>query len=143
MKKKINKSLVGIILASGSGNRMKSSTPKQYLLINKISLLETNIEKFLLLPYISLLIVVINKKHLNFFKDIKKKYKNVLFIEGGHSRQESTFCALNYLKKYNLIYEREIQFFPKINIRLRSNKDFVIFILKFFTFRIIIYANYS
>ena len=51
MQKKINKSLVGIILASGSGSRMKNSTPKQYLLINNISLLETNIEKFLLLPY--------------------------------------------------------------------------------------------
>ena len=31
MQKKINKSLVGIILASGSGSRMKSSIPKQYL----------------------------------------------------------------------------------------------------------------
>ena len=36
MPKKINKSLAGVILASGSGNRMKSSIPKQYLLINNI-----------------------------------------------------------------------------------------------------------
>ena len=34
MQKKINKSLAGIILASGTGERMKSETPKQYLLIN-------------------------------------------------------------------------------------------------------------
>ena len=77
MQKKINKSLAGIILASGSGKRMNSSIPKQYLLINNISLLEINIEKFLSLPYLSLLIVVINKKHLKLYKEIKNKYKNV------------------------------------------------------------------
>ena len=105
MQKKINKSLAGIILASGSGKRMKSSIPKQYLLINNISLLEINIEKFFSLPYLSLLIVVINKKHLKFYKEyIKNKYKNVFFIEGGNSRQESAFNALNFLKKYSCKY---------------------------------------
>ncbi len=98
MQKKINKSLAGIILASGSGKRMKSTIPKQYLLINNISLLEINIEKFCYLPYLSLLIVVINKKHLKFYKEIKNKYKNVFFIEGGNSRQKSAFNALNFLK---------------------------------------------
>ena len=104
MEKKINKSLAGIILASGSGKRMKSSTPKQYLLINNISLLEINIEKFLSLSYLSLLIVVINKKHLKFFKKLKIKYKNIFFIEGGKSRQKSAFNALNFLKKYSYEY---------------------------------------
>ena len=66
MQKKINKSLVGIILASGSGKRMNSSIPKQYLLINNISLLEINIEKFFSLPYLSYLIVVISKKNFKF-----------------------------------------------------------------------------
>ena len=79
MQKKINKSLVGIILASGSSSRMKSKIPKQYLLINNISLLEINIEKFFLLPYLSYIIVVISKKHFKFYKDIKNKYKNIFF----------------------------------------------------------------
>ena len=104
MRKKINKSLAGIILASGSGERMKSSIPKQYLLINNISLLEINIEKFLSLPYLSFLIVVIKKNHLKFYKKIKIKYKNVFFIEGGNSRQKSAFNALNFLKKYSYKY---------------------------------------
>ena len=104
MQKKINKSLVGIILASGSGSRMKSKIPKQYLLINNISLLEINIEKFFSLDYLSLLIVVINKKHFKFYKEIKNKYKNAFFIEGGNSRQKSAFNALNFLKKYSYKY---------------------------------------
>ena len=79
MKKKINRSLAGIILASGSGSRMKSKIPKQYLLMNNISLLEINIEKFFDLPYLSYLIVVIRQKHYKFYKDIKNKYKNVFF----------------------------------------------------------------
>ena len=104
MQKKINKSLVGIILASGSGKRMKSSKPKQYLLINNISLLEINIEKFISLPYLSNLIVVISKKHFKFYKDIKNKYKNVFFIEGDKSRQKSAFNALKFLKKFSCNY---------------------------------------
>ncbi len=104
MQKKINKSLAGIILASGSGSRMKSTIPKQYLLINNISLLEINIEKFSDLPYMSYLIVVIRKKHFKFYKDIKNKYKNVFFIEGGNSRQKSAFNALNFLKKLSCNY---------------------------------------
>ena len=104
MQKKINKSLVGIILASGSGKRMKSSKPKQYLLINNISLLEINIEKFISLPYLSNLIVVISKKHFKFYKDIKNKYKNVFFIEGGNYRQKSAFNALKFLNKFSCNY---------------------------------------
>ncbi len=104
MQKKINKSLAGVILASGSGSRMKSTIPKQYLLINNISLLEINIEKFFDLPYLSYLIVVISKKHFKFYKDIKYKYNNVFFIEGGNSRQKSAFNALNFLKKFSCNY---------------------------------------
>ena len=83
---------------------MKSTIPKQYLLINNISLLEINIEKFFALPYLSYLIVVIRKKHFKFYKDIKNKYKNVFFIEGGKSRQKSAFNALNFLKKFSCKY---------------------------------------
>lgn len=104
MQKKINKSLAGIILASGSGERMKNKTPKQYLLFNNKSLLEINIEKFFVLPYLSHLIVVIRKKHFKFYKDIKNNYKNVFFIEGGNSRQKSAFNALNFLKKFSCNY---------------------------------------
>ena len=104
MKNKINKSLVGIILASGSGTRMKSKTPKQYLMINNISLLEINIEKFFSLPYLSYLIVVISREHFKFYKDIKNKYKDVFFIEGGCSRQKSAFNALKFLKKFSCNY---------------------------------------
>ena len=104
MQKKINKSLVGIILASGSGSRMKSKIPKQYLLINNISLLEINIEKFFSLPYLSSLIIVINKQHFRFYKEIKNKYKNVFFIEGGDTRQKSAFNALNFLRKFSFKY---------------------------------------
>ncbi len=104
MQKKINKCLSGIILASGSGNRMKNTIPKQYLIINNMTLLEINIKTFFSLPYLSLLVVVINKNHSKLYKDIKKKYKKVFFIEGGNSRQESAFNALKFLKKFSHKY---------------------------------------
>ena len=102
--KKINKSLAGIILASGSGSRMKNNIPKQYLSINNISLLEININKFVSLPYLSLLVVVINKNHIKFYNAIKKRYKDVLFIEGGKTRQKSAFNAINFIKKFSFRY---------------------------------------
>ncbi|MAH89514.1 MAG: 2-C-methyl-D-erythritol 2,4-cyclodiphosphate synthase [Pelagibacterales bacterium] len=104
MQKKINKSLAGIILASGDSKRMKSAIPKQYLSIDNKSLLEINIEKFLSLSFLSVLVVVVNKNHTNYYNEIKNKYKNIFFIQGGKSRQYSAYNALKFLQKLSIEY---------------------------------------
>ena len=126
MKKKINISLATVILASGSGSRLNKSIPKQYLLLNNKSLLEINIEKFLSLPFAKHLIVVVNRDHYSYYKDLKKKYKSVKFILGSDSRQKSSFNAIKYLKncsyEYVLIHDAARPFVSKQLIFNLCNK---------------------
>ena len=46
------------------------------------------------------IIIVCNKKHLKFLKEIN--LKNITIIQGGKTRQESTFNALKYLQKQKI-----------------------------------------
>lgn len=104
MTKKINKSLAAVILASGSSTRTKSEVPKQYFSINNRSLVEINIIKFSSFSFINTLVVVVNKDHKTYYKNLKSKYKKVKFIIGSDSRQKSAFNALKHLRKLSLTY---------------------------------------
>ena len=73
MKNIKNKNLVTVILASGIGQRVKKSIPKQYFTLNNKTLLEININKFLSLEINNKIIVVINKKHKNYYKKLLHK----------------------------------------------------------------------
>ena len=86
-----------ILLAAGNSSRFGSNLAKPYHKIGSKTLLELNIEKFSKITSIKKIIIVNNKKHLNLAK--KLKYKNIKLIEGGQTRQESTFNALKYLKR--------------------------------------------
>jgi 2-C-methyl-D-erythritol 4-phosphate cytidylyltransferase / 2-C-methyl-D-erythritol 2,4-cyclodiphosphate synthase len=126
MKNIKNKNLVTIILASGIGQRVKKSIPKQYLTLNNKTLLEININKFLSLEINNKIIVVINKNHKNYYKNLLKKYNNIDFMYGGDSRQKSSLNALRFLEKkgfeYVAIHDAARPFFSKKLIyRLYSN----------------------
>jgi len=86
-----------IILAGGKSHRFKSNLSKPYQKIGGKSLLEININKALNFNQIKKIIVVFNKKDSKRVKFLK--YKNIQLIEGGKSRQESTFNALKSLIK--------------------------------------------
>ncbi len=98
------KNLVVVILASGTSQRIKQSTPKQYFILNKRTLLEINIKKFQAFNFVREIIVVINKNHKDFYSPLKKKYKTVKFINGDNSRQKSSYNALRYLKKSDVSF---------------------------------------
>ena len=84
-----------IILAGGKSHRFKSNIPKPYQKIAGKSLIEININKALKINKIKKILVVYNKKDLKKLKSLK--LKNIKFINGGKTRQESTFNALKYL----------------------------------------------
>lgn len=89
---------IAIILSAGIGSRMKNALPKQFIEINNKPLFILTLEKFLSCNLIDKIYLVINK-------DYKQNYLNMLdnfhyqnkvsLIEGGNSRQESVFNALN------------------------------------------------
>ena len=86
-----------ILLAAGDSKRLGSKIPKPYVKIGKITLLEYSLFKFNKIRQIKKIIIVTNKKHSRFFKNIK--FNNCVKIVGGKTRQESTYKALKHIKK--------------------------------------------
>ena len=86
-----------ILLAAGNSNRFNSNLAKPYHKIGRKTLLEISLNKSSLFSQIKNTIIVYNKKHQRSLKRVN--LKNVKFIKGGKTRQESTFNALKYLTK--------------------------------------------
>ena len=90
-------SLFLILLAAGDGKRLKSNTPKPYNKVNNKTLLEHSIDAFCSFKKIKKTLIIYNKKHKKHLDKIN--LKNIIKIEGGNTRQESTFKALKKIKK--------------------------------------------
>ena len=90
-------SLFLIILAAGDSKRLKSNTPKPFIMINNKTLLEHSFSAFKDFNGIKKTIIVYNKKHKKHLD--KLNLKNTIKVIGGKTRQESTFKALKRIKK--------------------------------------------
>lgn len=86
-----------ILLAGGNSNRFNSNLAKPYHKIGGKTLLEISLNKSSLFNQIKKTVIVYNGKHQKTLRKIN--LKNVKFIKGGKTRQESTFNALRYLIK--------------------------------------------
>ena len=89
-----------IILAGGESKRFNSKIPKLYHIYKGKPLLLHSIDRAKNYKKFSKIILVINKKHRNFIK--KLKIKGVKIIEGGKTRAESAYNALNSVKNFNI-----------------------------------------
>ena len=86
-----------ILLGAGNSSRFKSNLPKPYHKIAGKTLIDVSIKKIREFKEIKKIIFVYNKKHLKFLK--KTNLKNIIKIQGGPTRSQSTLNALSYLKK--------------------------------------------
>tara|TARA_B100001765_G_scaffold13106_1_gene7738 strand:- start:750 stop:1886 length:1137 start_codon:yes stop_codon:yes gene_type:complete len=86
-----------VLLAAGNSKRLSSKIPKPFIKIANKTLLEYSLIKFGKIRQIKKIIIVTNKKHSKFFKNIK--FNNCVKIVGGKTRQESTYKALKHIKK--------------------------------------------
>ncbi len=86
-----------ILLAAGNSKRFSHKIPKPFIKIAGKTILELSLIKFKNIKEIKNIIVVINKKHLKFVKNIK--FKKFVKVIGGETRQESTFKALKFIKR--------------------------------------------
>ena len=107
-----------IILAAGSGKRFTSKKPKQYFFYKNKQLFEHSIEKAINSKLFKKIVLVIDN-----LKKIQKRYpKNVLIIEGGKERSDSSLIGLKKIKKYNpsnvLIHDAAR---PDFSIKLLKN----------------------
>lgn len=88
---------LAIILAAGSGVRLQSDIPKQYLTVGGKGLIEYSIEVFEACELVSHIAVAVNPEHEVFYGYLRNKYPNISFYNGGETRQDS---VLNGLSKF-------------------------------------------
>ena len=86
-----------IILAAGESKRFKSKSPKPYYLYRGKPLFLHSINKAKESKRFKKIILVINKKHKKFLKNVE--LKNIKIIDGGKNRSESSLKALKSIKK--------------------------------------------
>lgn len=108
-----NKTAV-IIAAAGSGKRMGSGIPKQYLKIEGKPILLKTILAFCENAQIDDIFIVTNEEYIDYCQRMKAEYglhKVVSVVKGGDERQDSVYAALQEVErcrpetKYVLIHD--------------------------------------
>lgn len=100
---------VALIVFAGSGSRIHSDIPKQFIKINDIDLVAYAIKKFNDNPHIDEVNLVTSKEYISYVECFKEKYsleKINKVIVGGETRQESVrlgLKALNLDEKDNIL----------------------------------------
>ncbi len=98
-----------VIVAAGSGKRMGTDIPKQFLLLNDEPIIRHTVEKFQNCKKIDEIVVVTGKEHIKTCCDILKdadKLKAV--VPGGKERQDSVVKGIEALSEdceYVLIHD--------------------------------------
>ncbi|MCD8238724.1 MAG: 2-C-methyl-D-erythritol 4-phosphate cytidylyltransferase [Clostridiales bacterium] len=98
-----------VIVAAGSGKRMGTDIPKQFLLLNDEPIIRHTVEKFQNCKKIDEIVVVTGKEHIKTCLDILKdvdKLKTV--VSGGKERQDSVVKGIEALSEdceYVLIHD--------------------------------------
>lgn len=116
-----------IILAAGSGSRMKSNVNKMLLKICDKTVIERTVETFLKLSNINEIIVTARKEEIDVFSRLISD-KKVRFVIGGETRQQSVVNAINTIDEtdYVIIHDgaRPFVSIDDINNTVNSAYDF-------------------
>ncbi len=102
-----NQQAIAILLLAGKGKRFNSVLPKQFAKIGEQELFLYAAKVLSNSPAISTIVYVAPKGYEEMTKSLLLEYhltlkKEHYVITGGETRQESTFLALNFLKKQNV-----------------------------------------
>jgi 2-C-methyl-D-erythritol 4-phosphate cytidylyltransferase len=89
-----NKKIAVIIAAAGSGNRMGSGIPKQFMSLRGKTVLARSVEAFVQNEFVDELYLVINK---DYEAMCRTEYQMCRIIVGGAERQDSVFAALKMI----------------------------------------------
>ncbi len=95
---------IAVILAGGSGSRIGSDTPKQFIEVNGKKVIEYSIEAFEHHPLIDEILIVCKSGYIDQLNNLVKKnrYQKVVnVIAGGKERYQSSICAMNACENDN------------------------------------------
>ena len=102
------KEVLAVIVAAGTGSRMRTNIPKQFLKIGEKTVLEETVSKFEKNGYVDGIFVVVADKYREFGEKLfagSEKIRKI--VCGGKSRQESVYNALKQIEQeaYVLIHD--------------------------------------
>lgn len=110
-----------VLLAGGSGSRMKKSTPKQYLLLAGKPIIMHTIERIDRIEDFKEIIIVCTKEYQQVISDMIRKYAiklPVRYAEAGKTRQESVKMGAELVKTdYVVIHEAARPFVSEQDFR--------------------------
>ena len=98
-----------IIVAGGSGNRMKSDLPKQFIEISGLPILMHTLKKFKEADADIELILVLPESQFEFWKKLCEKHKSIMkslphqLVAGGNSRFQSSKNGLQAIDNEGLV----------------------------------------
>ena len=88
----------GVILAAGESTRFDTEVNKLFYKVNGKELVLYPVETFLESNEIDELIIVSSELNMTALEGLLAEHQSVSMIVGGDSRQESEYCALQYLR---------------------------------------------
>ena len=97
------KVIAAIIPAAGSGSRMGTDVPKQFLELNGVPILVQTVDRFLQVSDIRSIVIALPAAHRAAAKQAfqkhfsKNQYQRLMLVIGGATRQESVLAGLNAL----------------------------------------------
>ena len=95
-----------IIVAGGSGTRMKSEMPKQFLRLHKEPIIIHTIRQFIKADEAISIVVVLPEKHLGYWREMVKDYpftSSIKVAAGGTSRTQSVRSGLKMITGDGLV----------------------------------------
>lgn len=95
---------IGVILASGSGSRFGTKTPKQFIKLAGKPVIQYTIEAFQNASCIDEIIIVTNENYIDFVNELSEKNnfsKVSKIICGGSERYESSWSAIQSMDEDN------------------------------------------
>ena len=88
-----------VVVAAGSGKRMKSSLPKQFMKIGGRTVLERAVLPFAEDEQVESIVVVVAPEYVNLAESLLPEDGRIHIAKGGAERQDSVYNALIYLKE--------------------------------------------
>lgn len=95
-----------VIVAGGSGTRMQTEIPKQFLLLNRKPVIMHTIAAFFTSPQKPELIIVLNGRHFGLWRDLCRKHNFTIehqLVAGGNTRFHSVKEALHLIEENSII----------------------------------------
>lgn len=104
--------VVAAVLAGGSGTRMGTDIPKQFLEAGGVPFIIRSINAFIKHKSVDKCIVSVSASYIEYTKELIARFieteKEIFVIEGGSTRSETLLNVLRFMKEKNILEDSQV-----------------------------------